>query len=70
MSGPSGPTDKNSRQSDRSSGSQQPELCYLAVGRVTRAHGLRGEVSMAVLTEFPERFEITKRHFVRCHLYG
>ncbi len=45
---------------NRSSGVQQPELRYLAIGRVVRAHGLRGEISVAVLTEFPERFEATE----------
>jgi len=39
------------------SGPQQPELRYLAVGKVVRAHGLRGELSVAILTEFPDRFE-------------
>lgn len=39
------------------SGQQQPEVRYLAVGKVIRAHGLHGELSVAVLTEFPERFE-------------
>lgn len=28
----------------------------IAVGRITRAHGIRGEVSVMVLTEVPERF--------------
>jgi 16S rRNA processing protein RimM len=37
----------------------QPELRYLAIGKVVRAHGLRGELSVSVLTEFPERFETT-----------
>ncbi|MEW5960442.1 MAG: ribosome maturation factor RimM [Chloroflexota bacterium] len=40
-----------------SSGQQQPELRYLAIGKVVRAHGLRGELSVAVLTDFPDRFE-------------
>lgn len=39
------------------SGPQQPELRYLAIGRIVRAHGLRGELSVAVLTEYPDRFE-------------
>jgi 16S rRNA processing protein RimM len=39
---------------------RQPELRYLAIGRVIRAHSLRGEVSVAVLTDFPERFETTE----------
>jgi 16S rRNA processing protein RimM len=30
---------------------------FVAVGRVTRAHGVRGEVSVFVLTEIEERFE-------------
>jgi 16S rRNA processing protein RimM len=45
-------------KSSESSGPQQPELRYLAIGRVVRAHGLRGELSVTVLTEFPDRFEI------------
>ncbi len=44
----------------KSSGSPQPELRYLAVGRVVRAHGIRGEISATVLTDFPERFETTE----------
>jgi 16S rRNA processing protein RimM len=59
MTGPMGPTTKNQGGSG-SSGSRRPELCYLAVGKVIRAHGLRGEVSVAVLTEFPERFDTTE----------
>jgi len=39
------------------SGEGKPELRYLAIGKVVRAHGLQGELSMSVLTEFPERFE-------------
>ena len=43
-----------------SSGLDKPELRYLAIGRVTRAHGIRGEISVSVLTDFPERFETTE----------
>jgi 16S rRNA processing protein RimM len=53
------PIQKNMK-THRNSGFRQPELCYLAVGRTVRAHGLRGEVSMIVLTDFPERFETTE----------
>jgi 16S rRNA processing protein RimM len=60
MTGPAGPTQENKMGDSRSSGSRQPELRYLAVGKIVRAHGLRGEVSVAVLTEFPERFETTE----------
>jgi 16S rRNA processing protein RimM len=48
---------------ERLSGSstpQQPELRYLAIGRIVRAHGLHGELSVTILTEFPERFETTE----------
>jgi 16S rRNA processing protein RimM len=45
---------------NRSSGSGGPELRYLAIGKISRAHGLQGEVSVFVLTEFPERFEGTE----------
>ena len=30
----------------------------VAVGRITRAHGIRGEVAVLVLSEIPERFEV------------
>ncbi|MGH2663315.1 MAG: ribosome maturation factor RimM [Actinomycetota bacterium] len=33
------------------------EQTYLAVGRVARAHGIRGEVSVQPLSEVAERFE-------------
>jgi len=33
-----------------------PAPAFLAVGRIGRAHGVRGEVSVQVLTDFPERF--------------
>lgn len=37
---------------------------YIAVGRIVRAHGVQGEVSMTVLTEFPERFEETEQVYL------
>ena len=60
MTGPPGPTQGNSGGDSGSSGMRRPELRYLAIGRIVRAHGLRGEVSVTVLTEFPERFETTE----------
>lgn len=59
MTGPPGPTESNKMGDSRSSG-EPPELRYLAIGRIVRAHGLRGEVSAVVLTEFPERFDTTE----------
>lgn len=60
MTGPSGPTNKTAQGGSRGSGLQQPELRYLAIGKVIRAHGVRGEISVTVLTEFPERFASTE----------
>ena len=37
---------------------------FLAVGRVTKVHGLQGEVSVVVLTDFPERFETMETVYV------
>lgn len=53
-------TSKQRKKRKRSSGLPGPELHYLTIGRVKRAHGLRGELSVIVLTDFPERFEITE----------
>ena len=30
---------------------------YLAIGRIIAPHGIRGEVKVEVLTDFPERFK-------------
>ncbi len=37
---------------------------YLAVGQLRRPHGVRGEMLMTVLTDFPERLKPKKRLFV------
>lgn len=37
--------------------SQSGEPIYLAVGKLRRPHGVRGEMVMEVLTDFPERFQ-------------
>ncbi|MDM8521718.1 ribosome maturation factor RimM [Anaerolineales bacterium HSG6] len=59
MAGPVSPTKKNSRP-PRNSDSRQPERRYLAVGRIVKVHGLKGELSMTVMTDFPERFDTTE----------
>jgi 16S rRNA processing protein RimM len=33
---------------------QQPEPRFLAIGRIVRPHGVRGEVQMEILTDYPE----------------
>ena len=40
----------------------EPE--FLAVGRLRKPHGVRGEMSMEVHTDFPERFNVGKVMFV------
>lgn len=37
---------------------------FIAVGRLRRPHGVRGEIMMEVLTDFPERLRSGKRVFV------
>ena len=56
MTGPTGPRKKIAHRIDK--GSAHPlEIRYLAVGRIVRAHGVHGELSMAILTDFPDRFK-------------
>jgi 16S rRNA processing protein RimM len=31
---------------------------YLAIGQITSAHGIRGEVKVLVMTDFPERYRV------------
>ena len=57
MAGPMGPTSDQIKSTNPNSGLPEPEFRYLAIGRIVRAHGVRGEVSVTVLTDFPERFE-------------
>jgi 16S rRNA processing protein RimM len=62
VTGPTGPlktVKKEERGPDKSSDSLRSELRYLAIGQVVRAHGVRGEISVTVLTDFPERFATT-----------
>ncbi len=34
----------------------QPEPRFLPIGKITAAHGIRGEVKVELLTDYPERF--------------
>ena len=47
---------KLKRRLARGSGIQRSEPRFLAIGQITKPHGVRGEVSVVVLTDFPERF--------------
>lgn len=50
----------------RGSGGQRraPEPRYLTVGQVVGAHGIRGELKIAILTDDPQRFGLLERVFV------
>ncbi len=40
------------------------ELTYIAVGRIRRPYGVRGEVKVQFLTDFPERFRDLKTVYI------
>jgi 16S rRNA processing protein RimM len=48
----------------RGSDVQQSEPRFLAVGQITKAHGLHGEVSVVVMTDFVERFDTMETIYV------
>jgi 16S rRNA processing protein RimM len=64
MTGPSGPPLSQNHTHQQSSGQLRPELRYLAIGRIVKPHGIRGELSVIVLTDFPERFDNLEWVFV------
>ncbi len=49
----SGPDKRNRSEGSRSAG----EPLFLAIGRLRRPHGVKGEIIMEVLTDFPERLK-------------
>ncbi|MCJ7702149.1 MAG: ribosome maturation factor RimM [Anaerolineales bacterium] len=52
------PRKRSFSMKDQSAGPPSPgEFEYLAVGQLRRPHGVRGEILMAVWTDFPERLE-------------
>ncbi|MBN1953504.1 MAG: 16S rRNA processing protein RimM [Anaerolineae bacterium] len=53
MGTPNGEHDVNERGSGPPPRPTEPR--FLAVGRVSRPHGIRGELRMEILTDFPER---------------
>jgi 16S rRNA processing protein RimM len=56
------PTPEHRQPADESPPADQAD--YLAIGRITRPHGVRGEVRVAVYTDLPERFTWLKSVFV------
>ena len=53
------PTTTEEESSRRGSGRgiNSTEPRFVAIGRIVQPHGVRGEVSVEVLTDFPERFD-------------
>ena len=47
--------EENKRGSAETSVSAEPR--FIAIGRIIRPHGLRGELNVEVLTDYPERFD-------------
>jgi len=41
---------------------KQPEPRYLAIGRIVRPHGVRGELRAEILTDYPDRMLVFARH--------
>ena len=49
------PTKRDSKYSEGSGKARTPEPRYLLVGRVLRPHGVRGELRVEIITDYPER---------------
>jgi 16S rRNA processing protein RimM len=52
----------NKRGSDGNTDSAEPR--FIAIGRIIRPHGLRGELAVEVLTDFPERFDTIEALYI------
>ena len=52
------------KQKKQAGSPQSGEPVYLAVGRLRRAHGVKGEILMEVLTDFPERLQAGGKVYV------
>ncbi|MFN2194974.1 MAG: ribosome maturation factor RimM [Anaerolineales bacterium] len=57
-----GPFESQNGISDGSPGEGEP--FFLAVGQLRRPHGVRGEMTMVLYTEFPERLQPGKQVFI------
>ena len=53
-----------SSTADQTTGSPQGEPVFLAVGKLGRPHGVRGEVVLILMTDFPERLRPGARIFL------
>ncbi len=52
-----GATRQNDKGGEGSGRAHVPEPRYLVVGRVLRPHGIRGELRVEVMTDYPERLD-------------
>lgn len=59
-------TKRDSGYSGGSGGVRTPEPRYLLVGRVLRPHGVRGELRVKIITDYPERL-VQHAHFYLAH---
>lgn len=50
-------TQRDSEEDGGSGGARIPEPRYLVVGRVLRPHGIRGELRVGIITDYPERLK-------------
>lgn len=50
---------KDDKEVMKSGSPQTGEPFYLAIGKIRRTHGIRGELVMDLLTDFPERFKVS-----------
>lgn len=57
------PASSNPSKEDNSGSPHAGGPEFLVIGYLRRAHGLRGEMIMDVLTDFPERINPKKRSF-------
>lgn len=57
-------TSPDAPQEPRSGSPPHGEPVFLAIGRLLRPHGVRGEILMQVLTDFPERLQPGVRVFL------
>jgi 16S rRNA processing protein RimM len=51
-------------QSETGSDANRTEPRFLMIGQVARPHGVQGEVSVTIMTEFPERFDAMETVYV------
>lgn len=58
------PTAQDDQKAKKSGSPQSGEPFYLAIGKIRRTHGVRGELVLDLLTDFPERFKAGVEVFI------